>query len=200
MEKKDHIDLIYSELGATRELSNAKVGLAWRELILSLAIPVSAGAIDLANVDFLNTRFVMLAASLIGAAVMAYAFYLYLEVAHLLKYCRSLEFELNALAGVRIATWETEYTPWSNQQLGVPAIFMCFLLSMLVVIVLSVVHATTGFFLDADEKNPTLEWTIVGPCIAAFCALTVAVVSFVNGILSAAGPPKEPGSRLIDLD
>lgn len=192
METKDHIDLIYAELGASRDLSNKKVGLAWRELILSLTIPVAAGTVDLANVDFLNTRFVMLAASLIGATVMAYAFYLYLEVAHLLKYCRSLENELNSLAKTKIATWESDYTPWSNRQLGVSAIFMCFLLSMLVVIVLSVVHATTGFFLETSDENPTLDWTIVGLCIAAFCALSVAVVSFVHGILIAADAPRRP--------
>ena len=190
MEIKERIDLIYSELSAIRDVANAKVSLAWRELILSLAIPVSAGAVDLANVDFLNIRFVMLAASLVGAAVMAYAFYLYLEVAHLLKYCRRLENELNSLAEAKITSWETEYTPWSKQQLGVPAIFMCFLLSMLVVVVLSLIHATTGFFIEADKENPTLSWVIVGPCAVAFLALTVAISSFVFGILNAAVPKR----------
>jgi len=190
LERKDRIDLIFAELRSARDTSTSKVNLAWRELILSLAVPVSAGAVDLANVDFLNTRFVMLAACLIGAAIMAYAFYLYFEVACLNKYVRDLETRLNSIVGTEISSWESRYTPWSKGEIGVPVVFSCFLLSMLVVVCLSVIHATTGWFLDSSKEQPLLGWVIVGPCILAFISLAVAIVRFVYGILEIAAEPR----------
>jgi hypothetical protein len=157
-----------------------KINRAWQVLILALAVPVSAGSLQVPNIEFINARLIMLGACLIGNNIFAYAIWIYREVYGYQQYLKNLEEQINKNTGASILAWETTHNPYRQNEVPVAIIFSTLTLCMMVSSLLSVLYATGAIGEEVSQR--ALRWYITLPFGIAYVALLGSSLAIIKGL------------------